>query len=1405
MAGEPPATPLDDAASGHALDDGGGRWAHWLWLPLVILATLAGLLVAGLWFVSETARGRAFVAGQVSALTLESGLSYRIGRLDGSLLSAFTVHDLAIHDLKGELAVIPRAEVRWEPLALLGGRIVIGEAIVPEIRMRRQWALNPRNPDDPILPDIRIRIDRFAIRSLVLEEPVLGREEVLGSTGRIELAAGRLLMDVQVRAARGDRLLLLVDAEPDRDRFDLDVDVRSPADGALTAALGLAQPVTLQAEGTGSWSRWRGDLTARVGEAPIADLSITADDGRFRLMGNLSPAMLLPDAAKPFITPSILLDATGSRVGDRIDLKFVASAPAFALSGSGGLDVEQNQLIGARADLLVKKPDLLSPDLSAANLRLAVTADGPARDPAIGWRLTADRVGFAGANGPLAANGLVASGDVRLSAGTRRLQTTLDLSARSLAGLPPELDALMRSPRLSATLEWNAGTLGVRRGTLKTTMLTAGGSGVRRPDGSIDASLSGSVTRLAIDGLGVISLSADARVRRAPGGAVAADGRFDVRTVALANQGLADALGGPARLQGGFRLAADGTILVSGARLDSPQWTLANGTARYDPAAGRFALDIAGASKRFGPISVVASGTARSPTATIRMASPDFGVGLTSLVADIAPTEGGIAIAVTGNSPEGPLDGRGRLLFGDGRPLVADIERLTFAGISASGLLTQTPAGPFAGTLSVAGQGIDGSVALSDRSGVQAIAVAATARAARLPFDTPVQISNGTAMLQILLTPGSPQVAGTFELNGVRRDALVLNQAMGKFSLDDDRTVGRIQLSGRYGNGQPFQSVLAVQGIPDGYAVALDGSVGRTPVKLAQPARILRRDGGGWEVQGTRLILPGGSLLFSGEWRDPIIVRLVLDDVDLRVLNGVSRDLGLSGTASGQLNLRWDEGYPVPLGAANLSIRKLDRAGIGGVSIPVDIELSARSSTAEGILIGGDMRWQGNQLGRMLVKLAPADSADPARRLLAGTLSGGVRYNGPVEPLWALTGLSGQELRGPLALGADVGGTLENPTLAGQARGAGLVYRNAALGTEITGIAFEGRFRGPELELTSLTGKTAGGSLSGAGRINVNPTGGSIDLGLQLNRARLADSDTLSVTLSGPLRLQGEGRSATLSGNLRVDTARIQLVQFETSEVLQLTVRRAGDARIPPPTQNLSASALALDIKVVADDRIQVEGMGLDSLWRADMAIRGTAAQPRLIGTATLASGDFTFASSRFDLTRGRVVFNGAPMDSAISIEAETQAADVTAFVSIGGTARQPEIRFRSSPALPEDEILARLLFGTSVAQLSVTEAVQLATAVAGLQSGVDTMGKIRRSVGVDRLRLVGEDAATGMGTGLAIGKRLTRNVYVEVLTDSEGNTLATLQWSLSRTLSLLLELSSLGQSSANLRYQRDY
>jgi translocation and assembly module TamB len=668
----------------------------------------------------------------------------------------------------------------------------------------------------------------------------------------------------------------------------------------------------------------------------------------------------------------------------------------------------------------------------------------------------------------------------------------------------------------------------------------------------------------------------------------------------------------------------------------------------------------------------------------------------------------------------------------------------------------------------------------------------------------PIAISKGAAQFNILLVPDRPTVVGSFRLSGVRREALVFTNIEGTANLVGTSGQAVLRAAGRAGDGQAFAAAARLQSVPDGYAIGLDGTVGKLPLKLERPARLVRTKGG-WELKPARLILPKGRVDIAGKWGDDRELRLVLDQVDLSIADIFAAGTGLGGTASGQINLRQTPGAKIPTGEANIEVKGLQRAGITGISIPIDLQIAGRSDGA-GLSLGARMSWQGNSLGRLVLRVDPGPGGTPAERFMAGQLSGGVRYNGPLEPLWALAGLEGQELKGPIALGADFAGTPATPRLAGIARGKGIIYRNAAFGTEITDLAFDGSFTGSSLRIASLSGRTNGGTLTGGGSIRLDADAPQqIDLLLQLDQARLANSDTMEITVSGPLAVAGTLQDATLSGDLRVDSARIQLVQVANSEVPQLKVRRAGEIRVPEPEAGLSAGNLKLDVRVRADDRVRVEGMGLDSIWRADIRVRGTARASVLLGTANLVRGEFTFAGSDFQITRGRVGFNGKPLDSSIDIQAQTRAEDVTAVVNISGTAARPDVRFSSTPALPEDEILARLLFGSSVADLSVTEAVQLATAIAGLQSGVDTMGKIRRSVGLDRLRLVGENSATGMSTGLAIGKRLTRNIYVEVITDSQGNTLTQVQLTLSRIWSLFIEVSSQGDNSVNVRYQREY
>ncbi|MEO6361164.1 MAG: translocation/assembly module TamB domain-containing protein, partial [Sphingomicrobium sp.] len=137
-----------------------------------------------------------------------------------------------------------------------------------------------------------------------------------------------------------------------------------------------------------------------------------------------------------------------------------------------------------------------------------------------------------------------------------------------------------------------------------------------------------------------------------------------------------------------------------------------------------------------------------------------------------------------------------------------------------------------------------------------------------------------------------------------------------------------------------------------------------------------------------------------------------------------------------------------------------------------------------------------------------------------------------------------------------------------------------------------------------------------------------------------------------------------------------------------------------------------------------------------------------------------------------------------------------------------PEINFASVPQLPQDELLSRILFGTSITNLSAPEALQLASAVAALQSGsgsLDPINALRRAVGLDRLRILPADVATGQRTAIAAGKYIRRKLFVEVITDGQGYSATRIEYQITRWLSLLSSLSTVGRAGANVRVSKDY
>jgi translocation and assembly module TamB len=337
-------------------------------------------------------------------------------------------------------------------------------------------------------------------------------------------------------------------------------------------------------------------------------------------------------------------------------------------------------------------------------------------------------------------------------------------------------------------------------------------------------------------------------------------------------------------------------------------------------------------------------------------------------------------------------------------------------------------------------------------------------------------------------------------------------------------------------------------------------------------------------------------------------------------------------------------------------------------------------------------------------------------RLLAAPLAGGIRYNGPAQVLWSLTGIADQQLSGPIGVAADFSGRVQAPQFNGILRANNLVFEDENYGTRVTNLAVQGRFTSSRFELTQLSGRAGRGTVTGRGSVGLASAAGfPIDIRLSLDRAQLARSDAIGATVSGDVAISNSrAGGALISGDLVLPEVRYQIIRQGAAEVAELEgVRRRGEPLLRPDQIAQQGSAAPsiwkLDLRVRAQNQVFVSGMGLESEWSTDLRIQGTSATPRMVGEARVIRGTLSFSGQRFELTRGEVAFTGStPINPRVNIAAEGDIEDVTVSINITGTGTNPQIRFGSSPALPQDEIMARLLFGGSVSELSALQLVQL-------------------------------------------------------------------------------------------------
>ena len=407
-----------------------------------------------------------------------------------------------------------------------------------------------------------------------------------------------------------------------------------------------------------------------------------------------------------------------------------------------------------------------------------------------------------------------------------------------------------------------------------------------------------------------------------------------------------------------------------------------------------------------------------------------------------------------------------------------------------------------------------------------------------------------------------------------------------------------------------------------------------------------------------------------------------------------------------------------------------------------------------------------------------------------GTLDMRASGNADLAMFAPILASEGTSLTGALALNASLKGTLAKPVIAGTAQLTGGDYQDFPRGLRIRDMSASAESRDNIVRITKFSGRAGPGTVTGEGTLDILSRGTPIDFTLEARNARPLASDRLTATMDAKLKLTGTLRERlSVSGSMNISRGEINLPDSFPPDVAVLNVIHPGRGT-PPLDAAPSPLVTNLDVTVTAPGQFFVRGRGLDAEVQGNFHAGGTDRAPDITGGFTLRRGTLSLAGQTLDFTSGRVSFDGTGLrhrlDPTLDFTAETVSNNVTARIRVTGYASAPAIQLSSTPALPQDEVLARLLFGQSVNQLSPFQLAQIAQAAAslgGVGSGFDPVATIRKSLGLDRLSVAGATSAGTTQTSVEAGKYVARNVYVGARQSLSGGTAAQVQVDLTRNL----------------------
>lgn len=420
-----------------------------------------------------------------------------------------------------------------------------------------------------------------------------------------------------------------------------------------------------------------------------------------------------------------------------------------------------------------------------------------------------------------------------------------------------------------------------------------------------------------------------------------------------------------------------------------------------------------------------------------------------------------------------------------------------------------------------------------------------------------------------------------------------------------------------------------------------------------------------------------------------------------------------------------------------------------------------------------------------------------------GALAGVVDLDADLAQIATLFLPPGHETAGAISAQVKLAGTIEKPDIGGHLTLADGSYVYEEYGAGLHDVALAARFTTEALVIERISaGDREKGTLQASGQYHfTNPAATSVTA--TIKDFHVVDSQRADGYLSADLALRGMAGGYALTGDIALGHFDIAIPeQFQTS-IPHLNIVEKTGAEKPAQLQKF-----VLDIAVTANDKVFVRGWGLDAEFGGNLEIKGDLGDPQVHGNLASRRGRYEEFGRRFTLEQAALRFQGSvPPSPYLDIKATHPVGELMTHVNLGGSVQAPEITLSSVPTLPEDEVMAYILFGKEMSRITPFQAIQLKNTLDRFSGrgggGFDPLGMLRGMTGLDDIR-VEEDADGNASVG--VGKYLTDKVYMELEQGAgEASGAASIQVEVTPSISVETQIGQDAQAGGGVLWRWDY